>query len=131
MWGAIHHWLMLTVTPVPWAGLAVGAGLGWGFALLFLLPSILFPLSSAGYHPYLHMSAATRRRRAPGWVRWLDSTREGRALVVAHYVHHHRPPDCNYNIVPFTGWIGSALGLARPPDEGLRKRMEAIGLFDG
>ena len=108
--GALHHYSMLAATPLPYVFLVLLA-FSPLHAVAFLAPSVLFPISSAGYHPLLHMNEPARRRATPWYYRPLISSREGARLVISHYLHHYGKADCNYNIIPFSGWLGRLLGL--------------------
>lgn len=71
---------------------------GLWFTAGALLPLAVWPLLAQYVHPYLHMTHAEARQRAPRLMRLFMATPYFRYLFRHHWLHH-RHPDWNFNLV--------------------------------
>jgi len=78
------------------------------------LPAMLFPLASKTLHPYLHLTEAQVREKAPVPLRWLLESELGKFITRHHFVHHARKDeDVNFNLLPGGDFVR---GVARAPN---------------
>ncbi len=94
------------------------------FAAGFLIPTLIYPLMSRVFHPYLHLSYVEALAKASLPVRSLLKTSYFRKVWRHHYLHH-RYPRTNFNLL----LGGDTLrGVQRTPGYADLKLMSALGI---
>ena len=98
----------------------------FGFLAAAAMPIAGAPVLSRFAHPYLHVSFEDAKKQGGPFVVWLLSTRYGKWVRAAHFVHH-RYPKFNFNLLPGGDYL---LGTYRGPSPEDWEQMLMIGLFE-
>lgn len=97
-------------------------------AAVLFAPSLLFPLASRYFHPFVHDRQSEALAEANPFWKWFLQTRYAEMMARLHY-GHHKGRGGNYNLIFGADWL---MGQLRKPNLEQILRMqkeELIGAF--
>jgi hypothetical protein len=122
--GALHF-VALPILLAIVASLSIFQQWNLKFLIGAIVPIVITPVLSICLHPYLHMTQAMVDSVAPRYIRWILSTRYGKWVRKAHFVHH-RNETVNFNLLPGGDLL---FRTYRSPTEDDLQEMQRIGLL--